>query len=60
MQANWYSILRVSTLYVIVLWIMKLHSHITSKEEIIFAMEDNSDETGIMKTKDVDEVIQLN
>ena len=51
--------LGVSALHVIVFNEMKIHSHRMSKEEIISAMEDNSGETGVAKTKNMDEAIQL-
>ena len=55
-QVNLQVSLGVSALHVIVTLIMKLHSHSSSKEEVITAIEDNRSKIVLVQTKDVDEV----
>ena len=47
------------TLHVIVLSITKRNRHISSKEEVTTAMEDNKVDIGIVQTNDVDEAKHL-
>ena len=48
-----------SSLNVLAFHVLKHHSFIFSNEEINATIEDNSEETGLMQTKDIDEVMQL-
>ena len=60
MHVNQQSSLAAFSLHVIMLHTLKKHSCSFSKGEIISTIEKNSGETGLVQTKDVDEVIKLN